>query len=57
MQNNSEILIYQNAAGEISLDVRLEGETVWLGTTAAAGHGKVREIADLTLVIGINQGR
>ena len=30
MQNNSEILIYQNAAGEISLDVRLEGETVWL---------------------------
>jgi len=30
MPNNSEILIYQNPAGEISLDVRLEGETVWL---------------------------
>jgi len=30
MKNNSEILIYQNAEGEIRLDVRLEDETVWL---------------------------
>ncbi len=30
MKNNSEILIYQNLDGEISLDVRLEDETVWL---------------------------
>lgn len=30
MKNNSEILIYQNPDGEISLDVRLEDETVWL---------------------------
>lgn len=30
MTSNSEILIYQNSAGEISLDVRLEDETVWL---------------------------
>jgi len=28
--NSSEILIYQNPDGEISLDVRLEDETVWL---------------------------
>jgi hypothetical protein len=30
MKNESEILIYQNPAGEIRLDVRLEDETVWL---------------------------
>ena len=30
MKNNSEILIYQNPDGKISLDVRLEEETVWL---------------------------
>ena len=30
MKKSSEILIYQNSAGEISLDVRLENETVWL---------------------------
>ena len=30
MKNDSEILIYQNAEGEIRLDVRLEDETVWL---------------------------
>jgi hypothetical protein len=30
MKNNSEILIYANSDGEISLDVRLEDETVWL---------------------------
>ena len=30
MKNNSEILIYANADGEISLDVRLEDESVWL---------------------------
>jgi hypothetical protein len=30
MNNESEILIYQNSAGEVRLDVRLEGETVWL---------------------------
>jgi hypothetical protein len=28
--NNSEILIYQNPAGDIKIDVRLEEETVWL---------------------------
>lgn len=27
---NSEILIYQNPDGNIKIDVRLEGETVWL---------------------------
>ena len=30
MTNNSEILIYQNPDGKISLNVRLEDETVWL---------------------------
>ena len=30
MPNISEILIYQNPDGKISLDVRLEDETVWL---------------------------
>ncbi|MCF7816540.1 MAG: virulence RhuM family protein [Kiritimatiellales bacterium] len=30
MNTNSEILIYQNPNGKISLDVRLEDETVWL---------------------------
>ena len=30
MKNQSEILIYQNPDGEISLDVRLDDETVWL---------------------------
>lgn len=28
--NNSEILIYRNPDGKIRIDVRLEGETVWL---------------------------
>jgi hypothetical protein len=28
--NNSEMLIYQNVDGKVKLDVRLEGETVWL---------------------------
>jgi len=27
---NSEILLYQNKAGDIKIDVRLEDETVWL---------------------------
>ncbi|MCK5528717.1 MAG: virulence RhuM family protein [Kiritimatiellae bacterium] len=30
MKNDSEIVIYQNSDGGISLDVRLEDETVWL---------------------------
>jgi hypothetical protein len=30
MKKKSEILIYQNPDGEISLDVRLTDETVWL---------------------------
>jgi hypothetical protein len=30
MDNNSEILIYQNQDGEINIDVRLEDDTVWL---------------------------
>ena len=30
MPNNSEILIYQNSAGKVSLDVCLDDETVWL---------------------------
>ena len=30
MDNNSEILIYQNQDGQINIDVRLEDETVWL---------------------------
>ncbi len=28
--NNSEILIYQDSDGKVKIDVRLEGETVWL---------------------------
>jgi len=28
--NNSELLIYQDSDGKIKIDVRLEGETVWL---------------------------
>ncbi len=30
MNNDSELLIYQKADGDIRLDVRLENETVWL---------------------------
>lgn len=30
MDNNQDILIYQNAEGNIKLDVRLQGETVWI---------------------------
>ena len=30
MGNNSEIVIYQNQEGNISIDVTIEGETVWL---------------------------
>ena len=30
MKNNSQIIIYQNEAGETRLEVRLENETVWL---------------------------
>jgi len=30
MENNSEIIIYQGADGNTKVDVRLEGETVWL---------------------------
>ncbi|MBL1352236.1 MAG: cell filamentation protein Fic [Zetaproteobacteria bacterium] len=30
MNKQSEILIYQNKAGKIRLDVRLEAETIWL---------------------------
>lgn len=28
--NNSQLIIYQNDSGKIKIDVRLEGETVWL---------------------------
>src|SRR5947209_5404299 len=27
---NSQIIIYQNESGEVKLDVRFDGETVWL---------------------------
>ena len=30
MQNNGAVIVYQNQHGDIQLDVRLEGETVWL---------------------------
>ena len=30
MENNNEIVIYQSQDGQAKLDVRLEGETVWL---------------------------
>ena len=30
MDNNGEILIYQNSEGNIKIDVHLEDETVWL---------------------------
>ena len=30
MQENGEIVLYQNPDGEIKIDVRLEDETVWL---------------------------
>lgn len=33
---NSEILLYQNKAGDIKIDVRLEDETVWLTQTQMA---------------------
>ena len=29
-QSNSEIIIYQNEANEVKIDVRLEDDTVWL---------------------------
>ena len=28
--NNSQVIIYQNKSGEIKLDVRFDGDTVWL---------------------------
>ena len=31
MTNNSQIVIYQNDSGEVKLDVRFDGDTVWLG--------------------------
>jgi hypothetical protein len=31
--NNGEIILYQNTAGDIKIDVRLEDETVWLTQT------------------------
>jgi len=37
MENTGEILIYQNNQGGIQLDVRLEGETVWLTQTQMSG--------------------
>lgn len=41
--NNGEILIYQNEQGNISVDVRLEDETVWLSQEQMAGlFGKAR---------------
>lgn len=36
MSTNSELLIYQNPAGNILVDVRLEDETVWLTQTHMA---------------------
>jgi hypothetical protein len=30
MKTDEKIVIYQTKDGEISIDVRLEGETVWL---------------------------
>ena len=29
-QNNSQIIIYKNESGEVKLDVRFDGDTVWL---------------------------
>jgi len=41
--NDSEILIYQAAAGKIKIDVRLEDETVWLTQDHMAGlFGKAK---------------
>ena len=34
--NNDQILIYQNADGNIKVDVRLEDETIWLSQKAMA---------------------
>ena len=28
--NHSQIIIYRNKSGDVKLDVRLDGETVWL---------------------------
>lgn len=36
MSNNSQLLIYQSEDGRIKLDVRFEGETVWLTQKALA---------------------
>lgn len=30
MTNNSQLIIYQNESGEVKLDVRFDGDTVWL---------------------------
>ena len=30
MTNNSQIIIYKNESGEVKLDVRFDGDTVWL---------------------------
>ena len=36
METNEKIVIYQTNDGETSIDVRLEGETVWLSANQMA---------------------
>ena len=36
METNEKIVIYQTIDGETSIDVRLEGETVWLSANQMA---------------------
>lgn len=43
MSNNSQIIIYQNENGQIKLDVRFDGDTVWLTQKMMA------ELFDVTL--------
>lgn len=37
MTNNTQIVIYQNDGGEVKLDVRFDGDTVWLSQKMMAG--------------------
>jgi hypothetical protein len=45
--NNSQILIYQNPTGNIKIDVRLEGENVWLTQKLTCLRRMGRQAADL----------
>jgi len=52
MNSNSQIVIYQTEDGETKLDVRLEGETVWL---TQKGMGELEESATCKEFLQVRQ--